>query len=56
MISDYMQAIKTRADELATLGIPLGHEDLIEKILEGLLMMITNPLLTLSIAMILDLL
>ncbi|RVW13786.1 Retrovirus-related Pol polyprotein from transposon RE1 [Vitis vinifera] len=32
-ITDYMQSIKTRADEL---GKPLDQEDLIEKILEGL--------------------
>ena len=31
-----MQAIKTRADQLAALGKPLVHEDLIEKILEAL--------------------
>ena len=31
-----MQAIKTWAEELAALGKPLDHEDLIEKILEGL--------------------
>ena len=31
-----MQAIKTCADELAALGKPLDHEDLIEKILESL--------------------
>lgn len=31
-----MQAIKTRANELATRGKPFDHEDLIEKILEGL--------------------
>ncbi|KAL6342026.1 hypothetical protein AAG906_038272 [Vitis piasezkii] len=31
-----MQSIKTRADELAALGKPLDHEDLIEKVLEGL--------------------
>ena len=36
MIFDYMQAIKLRADELAALGKPINHEDLIEKILEGL--------------------
>ncbi|RVW53564.1 Retrovirus-related Pol polyprotein from transposon RE2 [Vitis vinifera] len=35
-ITDYMQSIKTRADELATLGKPLDQEDLIEKVLEGL--------------------
>ena len=29
-----MQAIKTRVDQLLTLGKPLDHEDLIEKILE----------------------
>ena len=31
-----MQSIKTKADELATLGKPVDHEDLIEKVLEGL--------------------
>ena len=31
-----MKAIKTRADQLAALGKPLDHEDLIKKILEGL--------------------
>ena len=31
-----MQAIKTRVDQLVVLGKPLDHEDLIEKILEGL--------------------
>ena len=36
MISSSIQAIKTRADELAALGKPLDHEDLIEKILEGI--------------------
>ena len=36
MISNYMQAIKTRADELAALGKLVAHEELIEKILEGL--------------------
>ncbi|RVX23186.1 Retrovirus-related Pol polyprotein from transposon RE1 [Vitis vinifera] len=35
-IIDYMQSIKTRADELAALGKPLDQEDLIEKVLEGL--------------------
>ena len=35
-ITDYMQSIKARTDELAALGKPLDHEDLIEKILEGL--------------------
>ena len=35
-VTDYMQAIKTKADELATLGKPLDHEDLIEKVLDGL--------------------
>ncbi|RVW24920.1 Retrovirus-related Pol polyprotein from transposon RE1 [Vitis vinifera] len=35
-ITDYMQSIKTRADELAALGKPLDQEDLIEKVLEGL--------------------
>ena len=31
-----MQAIKAKADQLAALDKPLDHEDLIEKILEGL--------------------
>ncbi|KZV23095.1 hypothetical protein F511_06619 [Dorcoceras hygrometricum] len=31
-----MQAMKTKADELSALGKPLDHEDLIEKVLEGL--------------------
>ncbi|GMI90814.1 hypothetical protein HRI_002750700 [Hibiscus trionum] len=31
-----MQAIKTKADELVTLGKPLDAEDLIEKVLDGL--------------------
>ena len=35
-IFEYMLAIKTKSDQLATLGKPLDHEDLIEKILEGL--------------------
>ncbi|RVW19477.1 Retrovirus-related Pol polyprotein from transposon RE1 [Vitis vinifera] len=35
-ITDYMQSIKTWADELAALGKPLDQEDLIEKVLEGL--------------------
>ena len=35
-ISDYIHAIKTRPDQPATFGKPLDHEDLIEKILEGL--------------------
>ncbi|KAI4353620.1 hypothetical protein L6164_002554 [Bauhinia variegata] len=35
-ISEYMQHIKAYANELATLGKPLDHEDLIEKILDGL--------------------
>ncbi|KAE8671053.1 filamin A-interacting protein 1-like [Hibiscus syriacus] len=35
-ITNYMQSIKMWADELATLGKPLNHEDLIEKVLEGL--------------------
>ncbi|GMI63710.1 hypothetical protein like AT1G34070 [Hibiscus trionum] len=35
-ITDYIQAIKIKADELASLGKPLDHEDLIEKVLEGL--------------------
>lgn len=35
-ISDYMQSIKARADELAVLGKPLDQEDLIEKILDEL--------------------
>ena len=36
MISYYMRAIKTHTDELAALSKPLDHEDLLEKILEGL--------------------
>lgn len=35
-ISDYMQSIKARADELDALEKPLDQEDLIEKILDGL--------------------
>ena len=35
-VTDYMQAIKTKANELAILGKPLDHEDLIEKVLDGL--------------------
>ncbi|RVX13659.1 Retrovirus-related Pol polyprotein from transposon RE1 [Vitis vinifera] len=35
-ITDYMQSIKTQADELAALGKPLDQEDLIKKVLEGL--------------------
>ncbi|KAH1046038.1 hypothetical protein J1N35_036822, partial [Gossypium stocksii] len=35
-VTDYMQTIKTKADELAALGKHLDHEDLIEKVLEGL--------------------
>ena len=35
-ISEYMQANKTWANELDALDKPLDHEDLIEKILEGL--------------------
>ena len=31
-----MQGIKTKADQLPTLGKPLDHEDLIKKILEGI--------------------
>ncbi|KAH7524673.1 hypothetical protein FEM48_Zijuj06G0144600 [Ziziphus jujuba var. spinosa] len=36
MISEYMQFIKKRADELALLGKPVDEEDLIDKILDGL--------------------
>ena len=36
IISEYMQAIKTRADELALLGKPIDDEDLIDLVLEGL--------------------
>ncbi|KAE8677981.1 hypothetical protein F3Y22_tig00111463pilonHSYRG00127 [Hibiscus syriacus] len=36
LISEYMQAIKTRADELALLGKPIDDEDLIDQVLEGL--------------------
>lgn len=35
-ISKYMQFIKSRADELATLDKPMDDEDLIEKILDRL--------------------
>nr|CAN63127.1 hypothetical protein VITISV_033593 [Vitis vinifera] len=35
-ISEYMQAIKTHADELALLGKPIDDEDLIDRVLEGL--------------------
>ena len=34
-ISEYMQAIKTRVDELALLGKPVDDEDLIDRVLEG---------------------
>ncbi|KAE8680407.1 hypothetical protein F3Y22_tig00111390pilonHSYRG00061 [Hibiscus syriacus] len=35
-ISNYMQYIKCRTDQLTTFGKPMDHEDIIEKILEGL--------------------
>lgn len=35
-MSEFLQAIKARADELALLGAPLDAEDLTEKILDGL--------------------
>lgn len=35
-VIDYMYAIKTKADELITLGKPLDHEDLIGKVLDYL--------------------
>ncbi|RVW36896.1 Retrovirus-related Pol polyprotein from transposon RE1 [Vitis vinifera] len=35
-ISEYMQEIKTRVDELALLGKPVDDEDLIDRVLEGL--------------------
>ncbi|PON74636.1 Zinc finger, CCHC-type [Trema orientale] len=35
-INEYMQAIKTRSDELALLGKPVDNEDPIDKVLEGL--------------------
>ncbi|KAH1064434.1 hypothetical protein J1N35_029421 [Gossypium stocksii] len=35
-ITDYIQDIKTKDDDLAALGKPLDHEDLIEKVLKGL--------------------
>ena len=35
-ITEYMQFIKCRADQLTALGKPLDHEDLIDKILDGL--------------------
>ena len=34
-ISEYMQVIKTHADELALLGKPVDDEDLIDRVLEG---------------------
>ncbi|XP_012834081.1 PREDICTED: uncharacterized protein LOC105954943 [Erythranthe guttata] len=36
IITLYMQFIKTRTDELAALGKPMDHDDLIENILDGL--------------------
>ena len=36
IITDYMQFIKCHVDQLAALGKPLDHEDLINKILDGL--------------------
>jgi hypothetical protein len=35
-VSEFLQTIKARADELATLGAPVDAEDLSERILEGL--------------------
>lgn len=35
-IDEYLQSIKTKADQLALLGKPLDHEDIIEYILDGL--------------------
>ena len=35
-ITKYMQFIKYRANQLAALGKPLEHEDIIEKNLDGL--------------------
>ena len=35
-ISDYMQAIKTCTDRLASMGKPMDHEDIIDKVLQGL--------------------
>nr|DAD45035.1 TPA_asm: hypothetical protein HUJ06_003265 [Nelumbo nucifera] len=35
-INEYMQAIKTRSDELALLGKPLDDEDLVDRVLKGL--------------------
>ena len=36
LIFEYMQSIKIRANQPAALGKPFDHEDLIEKILEGI--------------------
>jgi len=35
-VSEFLQTIKARADELAILGAPIDFEDLLERILEGL--------------------
>lgn len=35
-VSEFLQTIKARADELATLGAPVDVEDLSDRILEGL--------------------
>lgn len=35
-VTYYMQAIKTKVDELTTLGKPLDHEALIEKVLDSI--------------------
>lgn len=35
-ITDFLQSIKARANELAILGAPMNEEDLTKKILDGL--------------------
>ena len=35
-MSEYLQQIKSKADDLSLLGKPMDHEDLIERILAGL--------------------
>ncbi|KAA8537036.1 hypothetical protein F0562_029514 [Nyssa sinensis] len=35
-ITDFLQSVKARADELALLGVPMDDDDLTEKILDGL--------------------
>ena len=35
-VTDFLQTVKARADELAILGAPMEEDDLTEKILDGL--------------------